>query len=62
MSIWKGMAHDAGYRDDEADQVARRLEEEEREKAERREAEQRQSDDRLTAEERIRHTRSRTEW
>lgn len=33
MSVWDGMARDAGYRGDEAAQVARTLEEQERERA-----------------------------
>lgn len=33
MSLFRDMAHDAGYRGDEAEQVARTLEEQERTKA-----------------------------
>lgn len=36
MSVWDDMARDAGYRGDEARQVARRIEEEERERSVRR--------------------------
>lgn len=44
MSVWRDMAKDAGYRGDEAEQVARMLEEEERRKVEEREADRCESD------------------
>lgn len=34
MSVWRDMAHDAGYRGDEAERVARMIEEQERERVE----------------------------
>lgn len=53
MSVFKDMAHDAGYRGDEAEQVARKLEECEREQAELAAME---ADAAMETEERIRET------
>jgi hypothetical protein len=44
MNEWRDMAHDAGYRGEEADQAARMLEEQERERYERLEEDRRASD------------------